>query len=48
MPIEMSCKQCGAKYVPSRKELIAGPALYRYCPGCRPVPVRPAGKPVTI
>jgi Zn finger protein HypA/HybF involved in hydrogenase expression len=36
MPIEMVCKQCGQAFTPSRQEIMAGPAVYRYCPKCRP------------
>lgn len=36
MQVEVTCKVCGGAYVPSRKELMQGPAVYRLCPSCRP------------
>jgi len=38
MPIELQCKTCGAAFTPTRAEIMAGPAVYRSCPSCRPQP----------
>ena len=39
MPIEITCRRCGAAYVPTPDELRAGPEVYHRCPDCRAVDV---------
>ena len=39
MPIEITCRRCGATYVPTPDELRAGPETYHRCPDCRAVEV---------
>jgi hypothetical protein len=36
MVIELTCPDCGARFVPSRDDLVRGPAWYARCPDCRP------------
>jgi hypothetical protein len=36
MTVELRCRQCGARFVPSRDDLLKGPRVYHYCPPCRP------------
>lgn len=31
MTIEMTCKQCGRPFQPSKADLMRGPQHYRYC-----------------
>jgi len=35
MAIEMTCRVCGEPFVPTREDILAGPDVYRTCPGCR-------------
>lgn len=45
MPLEFRCLTCRRLYVPGHADIVAGPAVYRLCPDCRPVVVenqRPA------
>ena len=41
MPLEFRCRVCGRLYVPDHADIVAGPAVYRRCPDCRPVDVIP-------
>jgi hypothetical protein len=34
--IELTCTHCGAVFVPTRDDVLRGPAWYRLCPSCRP------------
>jgi len=36
MHIEFDCRTCGETYIPSRRDLLQGPAFYRWCPRHRP------------
>jgi hypothetical protein len=33
--IELACRTCGAPVVPTREDVLRGPAWYRHCPSCR-------------
>ena len=35
MVIELVCQECGRAFVPTREDLLRGPAHYRVCPPCR-------------
>lgn len=35
MPVELTCRQCGAPFVPTKADLVKGPLHYRTCPSCR-------------
>jgi len=39
MAIEITCRRCGATYVPTREDLTCGPEVYHRCPDCRAVDV---------
>jgi len=41
MPLEFRCRVCGRLYVPDHADIVAGPAVYRLCPDCRPVDATP-------
>ena len=36
MQIEFDYRTCGETYTPSRRDLLQGPAFYRFCPRHRP------------
>lgn len=31
MSLELTCKQCGRAFVPTREDLVRGPGWYRFC-----------------
>jgi len=33
--LEMTCRDCGEPFVPTRDDIAAGPDVYRRCPSCR-------------
>lgn len=35
MSIEICCRRCGRPFVPDRRAIVAGPAVWRLCPDCR-------------
>ena len=35
MPLEMTCRTCGAAFTPTGPDILAGPDTYWYCPSCR-------------
>jgi len=46
MAIEITCRRCGATYVPTREAIVGG--VWRTCPDCRPVETdkqEPGGHP---
>jgi hypothetical protein len=33
--MELACRSCGAPFIPTREDLLRGPAHYRVCSSCR-------------
>lgn len=45
MPIETTCRRCGAPYTPTRDDIVKGPEYWRLCPNCRPLAVAERSDP---
>lgn len=35
MIVETTCRRCGKTFIPDRRAIAAGPAVWRLCPRCR-------------
>jgi hypothetical protein len=39
--IELACRSCGGPFVPTRDDVLRGPAVYRHCSSCRGASIGP-------